>query len=467
MYGVNSGVVLRTQNGGQSWSTIYRNGYEAFPVAISFRSTSQGYVVGKGGLLLSVNSNGGAYSQNPINRTLLPLKSVGGTSETVFAVGGIQRTIEYGAHPDSKAVTLTKVSGQTWVKTETGFDFDAQGYPYFNGYTTSQIKFKTDQFGWRVGYRIMSITKDGGNTWQSLFGNSDPRGHAHFFENAYFKTDNTGFVLINYYEDYGGSLSSFSGTTRTAIDIAYKDPNDTYTTGMLDLQFIDDNTGFITTSNGKLIKTTDGGTSWSVHLVQANTALNRCYFLTAQVGWVVGENGLIMKTTNGGQSWTTQNSGSTASWKGIYFLSEQEGYLVGSGGSLVKTSDGGNSWVRIETNTYNALNDITFTTRDKGYIVGDYGTILAFDPTLLPECKATSAAVNVSISSGTLCESAASGAWNNVATWSCGHVPMVCDQIIVNTGHIVTLNQSVQVRGIEIRQNGQLSTQGSNVMIQN
>jgi photosystem II stability/assembly factor-like uncharacterized protein len=466
MYGVNSGVILKTQNGGQSWTTTYRNGYNAFPVAISFRSSSQGYVVGRGGLMLSVNSSGSAYSQNPINRTLLPLKSVGGTSEIVFAVGGIQRTIEYGAHPDSKAVTLTQVSGQTWVKTETGFDFDAQGYPHFNGYTISQIRFKTDQFGWKVGYRIMSITKDGGNTWQSIFGNSDPRGHAYFFEKAYFQSDSTGFLLMKYNESNPATLFSFSGTTRTSIDIPYKDPSDPYTTRMLDLQFIDDNTGFITTSNGKLIKTTDGGTSWSVQLVKANTALNRCYFVTAQTGWVVGANGLMMKTINGGQSWITQNTGSTATWNGSYFLSAQEGYVVGTQGTLAKTSDGGNSWVSIVTNTRNTLNDLTFTTRDKGYIVGESGTILAFNPTLLPNCKATSAAVEVSISPGTLCETAASGAWDNLATWRCGHIPLVCDQVAINPGHVVTLSQSVLVRGIEVRQNGQLSMQGGNVLIQ-
>ena len=118
------------------------------------------------------------------------------------------------------------------------------------------------------------------------------------------------------------------------------------------------------------------------------------------------------------------------------------------------------------TNTRNALNDITFITRDQGYIVGDAGTILAFNPTLLPECKTTSAAVNVDVSSGTLCESATSGAWNNVATWSCGHVPLTCDQVAINPGHVVTLSQSVQVRGVEIRQNGQLAVQGGNVLIQ-
>ena len=51
------------------------------------------------------------------------------------------------------------------------------------------------------------------------------------------------------------------------------------------------------------------------------------------------------------------------------------------------------------------------------------------------------------------------------ATWSCGHVPLTCDQVAINPGHVVTLTESVQVRGIEIRQNGQLAMQAGNGLL--
>ncbi|MPR36107.1 YCF48-related protein [Salmonirosea aquatica] len=465
-YGVNSGAIFKTEDGGQTWSLIFDNQYFIYPRAISLTSPTEGTVVGAGGFLGKLSGSPTTVSL-PSERTFLPLTSVGGTSDSVFAVGGFPRIIEEGTHPDSKAVLLSKVTGQSWVKNETGFGRSPiGGYPFNNGYTIRQIKFKNDQLGWKVGLGALYSTTDGGTTWKYLFPTDLPPPTSLIIEKAYFKTDTTGFFIARYPAYDGAGLFRFSGKTRTGIPINFKDPSDPSTTGMLDLQFINDQVGFITTSNGKLIKTTDGGTSWSVHVVQANTALNRCYFVTAQTGWVVGENGLILKTINGGQSWTTQNSGLAVSWNGIYFLSAQEGYLVGSQGTLIKTSDGGNSWVRIETNTHNTLNDITFTTRDKGYIVGDYGTILSFNPTLLPDCKATSEAVYVNVSSGTLCQTTTTGTWNNVATWSCGHVPLACDQVAINPGHVVTLTESVQVHGIEIRQDGQLLMQGGNVLIQ-
>jgi photosystem II stability/assembly factor-like uncharacterized protein len=453
--GITGGVVFKSQDGGISWNPVYVNNFDVKPSAISFSSSLQGALVGSGGFYLSTTAN-----VTP-NRTYLPLKSVGGTAQRIIAVGGRFKPYDTGAHPDSKAVTVTSSTGEIWTKSETG---SGSG----SGITLSQVKFKNSQFGWRVGYFTLSTTHDGGSTWQSLIPSGPPSPFNYVVEKAYFTGDTTGFCLLrNASENSAAGLVAFSGSTRTTLPVSYKDPGDPSNTGMLDLQFINDRTGFITTSNGKLIKTIDGGATWSVHLVMANTPLNRCYFATAQIGWVVSNNGLIMKTINGGQSWVNQTSGQTATWNGIHFLSTQEGYVAGTNGTLIKTSDGGSSWVTVVTNTHQNLNDITFTASNKGFIVGDYGTILAFNPTLLPSCVTTSAEVNVSVTSGTICETTKSGSWNTLDTWNCGHIPRVCDQIVVNPGHIVTLSQSVQVKGIEIRQNGQLSTQGSNMMIQN
>ena len=457
-YGVNSAGIFQTKDGGNTWTLIYDNQFNVDPKAISFAGSSRGAIVGSGGLYINATI--------PVapTRTYLPLKSVGGTAQKVMAVGGKFKSYEAGAHPDSKAVTVTSPTGDAWTKTETGYSGNGGG----GGYTLSQIKFKNSQFGWRVGYFTLSTTHDGGDTWQSVLAPGPPTSFNYIIEKAYFTGDTTGFCLLRTAtENSATGLVAFSGATFTAPPVTYKDAGDPANTGMIDLQFIDNRTGFITTSNGKLIKTTNGGTSWSVQLVRANTRLNRCFFVTAQIGWVVGENGLILKTTNGGQNWTTQTSGQLVSWNGIHFLSAQEGYIAGNNGVLIKTSDGGSSWITVVTNTRQNLNDITFTTPDKGFVVGDFGTILAFNPTLLPTCKATSAPVNITVTSGTVCETAASGTWTNLSTWSCGHIPMVCDQIVVNPGHVVTLSQSVQVRGIEIRQNGQLSVQGGNVLLQN
>ncbi len=451
-------VIFKTQNGGQTWTDIYDNILRADPYAISFINASQALAVGNGGLMLDVS--GTVSLRNPQNRSFLPLKTVGGNASRVFAAGGTIRFVLSGGSffgSDPRTVSLQSTLGQDWVKTES--TINPSYSQVIGGDPFDQIKFKSEQFGWRVRYRDISVTKDGGVTWQGL-AKYGPGLFQFVIEKAYLQTDSTGWALAAYPSNYPHQLGliSFSGSSATPLGAPYN-------TGLLDLQFIDDHTGFITTSNGKLIKTTDGGNSWSVQLVKANTALTRVFFVTAQMGWVIGKNGLVLKTTDGGSNWTEQTTGTTNDLNGICFLSAQEGYVVGGNGTLLKTANGGITWVNIETNTNNALNDIIFVTRDKGYAVGESGTILSFNPTLLPDCKTISAAVNVSQNIGAVCESAGSGPWNDAATWSCGHVPLSCDQVVV--GHVVTLRQSVQVRGVEIRQNGQLAVQGGNVRLEN
>ncbi len=41
--------------------------------------------------------------------------------------------------------------------------------------------------------------------------------------------------------------------------------------------------------------------------------------------------------------------------------------------------------------------------------------------------------------------------WNKAPTWTCGCVPLACDQVIIDVGHTVTLAQAVHVSGLEVR----------------
>ncbi|GAB2769016.1 hypothetical protein GCM10027275_09600 [Rhabdobacter roseus] len=453
--GVNGGAVFRTSDGGQTWSMDYDNPYETYPLSISFRNSSTGLVVGRGGLMVNVYSAGGIYN-NYFTRTYQNLNSVAGVGNYLLAVGGTARDTENGPHPDSRAVTLTSTSaGQSWTKQEN-----------MNAYTLYQVKFKNNQFGWRVGYGVLSRTTDGGATWNDFYGNTMPQAKRFIISKAYFQTETTGWYLLRNTSFGPASLYRFSGTSQTLENVPYKDANDPYETTLLDLQFVNDNVGFVTTSNGKLIKTTNGGTTWTVHLVKANHRLSSCFFVSEQVGWVLGENGLVLKTTNGGQSWTEQPTGFAVSLNGLNFLSEQVGYVVGGGGTLLKTTNGGTSWSRITTGTFNTLNDINFSTPGQAWIVGEWGTVLKFDAAQ-SSCTSTSLAVNVTVTPGGVCESVASGAWGNAATWGCGRVPLVCDQVIISPNHVVSLSDVAQVRGVEIRQNGQLSLQGGNLLVDN
>ena len=55
------------------------------------------------------------------------------------------------------------------------------------------------------------------------------------------------------------------------------------------------------------------------------------------------------------------------------------------------------------------------------------------------------------------CESALSGQWQNSATWNCGRIPTVCDDVVIKNGHIVTLDGiDSHVKNFMMENNSQL-----------
>jgi hypothetical protein len=47
--------------------------------------------------------------------------------------------------------------------------------------------------------------------------------------------------------------------------------------------------------------------------------------------------------------------------------------------------------------------------------------------------------------SATICASIASGNWSAAATWSCGHVPLSIDDVVIASGHMVTLDTDAAI----------------------
>ena len=74
---------------------------------------------------------------------------------------------------------------------------------------------------------------------------------------------------------------------------------------MLDVCFTDENIGTVVGSTywflgNTILRTTDGGISWSSQISGTNLHLYNVFFTDANNGWAVGINGTILRTTNGG-----------------------------------------------------------------------------------------------------------------------------------------------------------------------
>jgi len=75
------------------------------------------------------------------------------------------------------------------------------------------------------------------------------------------------------------------------------------------------------------------------------------YFSDESNGWAVGYNGTLMKTTDGGKTWsgTRVDSGD---FRAVQFLDGNRGWLAGRDGAFYRTYDGGDSWERVVSTGY-------------------------------------------------------------------------------------------------------------------
>lgn len=160
------------------------------------------------------------------------------------------------------------------------------------------------------------------------------------------------------------------------------------------ISFINTNTGWITATNSSdnttLLKTTNMGVNWNVVGPTINGIyINDIKFINEQTGWACGggtegNRAKILKTTNGGQSWTVQtfmnaNMFNSMSWP-IYYstnFSTYWGYICGENGLVYVSYDLGDTWIQQITPNLNNLYGIYFTDPKVGWAVGNNADVIS------------------------------------------------------------------------------------------
>jgi photosystem II stability/assembly factor-like uncharacterized protein len=149
-----------------------------------------------------------------------------------------------------------------------------------------------------------------------------------------------------------------------------------------DIWFLDDRTGWAVNSDGHILKTDDGGDTWTVQARFKDSTYLRCIgFANARVGWagtLSGESRLY-RTDNGGRTWepvTNLPGPVPRRICGLSVVDENTVYASGTNypaetAAILKTVDGGIHWSVIDMSRHAALLvDIQFTSRDEGWVVG-------------------------------------------------------------------------------------------------
>ncbi len=176
------------------------------------------------------------------------------------------------------------------------------------------------------------LTTDGGKTW-----NARPAGTS-FNLNDVDIVSPTFAVAV-------GQAGRFSYTTGDLQNWTAK----IVTTGTFhSVAFRDEQTGMMVGDGGKIMKTTDGGATWTQQPSTTSESLRRVQFVTDSLALVAGLNGTILRSLDGGETWKPLNDPSgllnTSAYKinyiGLHAFSENDYYLVGH-----RVSDGNGAYV--------------------------------------------------------------------------------------------------------------------------
>ena len=101
---------------------------------------------------------------------------------------------------------------------------------------------------------------------------------------------------------------------------------------------------------GHILRSTDGK-RWSQVESPVSVMLNRVTFVNDQIGWIGGHDATILKTIDGGQSWTLLNYQPELEQAvyDLHFFDADNGLAVGAYDLFWRTEDGGASWSPVDS----------------------------------------------------------------------------------------------------------------------
>ncbi|MFH1195794.1 MAG: YCF48-related protein [bacterium] len=169
-------------------------------------------------------------------------------------------------------------------------------------------------------------------TWEKL----SPYPGANQVIDIYFYNSDLGFVGAA-----NGSIlrTSDGGATWTEIYCGHLD-------GVHSVYFTNETTGYACGYHKMILKTTDGGLTWSDLAYSADVfkGYESIVFSDANTGWVAGDEGVVLKTTNAGVTWTAVTSPFSGTIQKLLYLGSNKLIAVGNVSNNWKSTDGGVTW---------------------------------------------------------------------------------------------------------------------------
>jgi len=147
--------------------------------------------------------------------------------------------------------------------------------------------------------------------------------------------------------------------------------------GIADIDFIDNNNGFIIDYQGRILKTENSGIDWNlIHIT--NYELLDIQFITEQRGYVLAkiqneQSFFLLKTSDSGESFQETPIPNGSDLRKIYITSNNIGFVLGN--HILKTVDNGSNWTELNLD-FNVWRDIIEKSNGELYTCGLNGTFI-------------------------------------------------------------------------------------------
>ena len=174
----------------------------------------------------------------------------------------------------------------------------------------------------------------------------------------------------DYSWDHGWAVQA-KGTILKTTDggDTWSEETQSYSTALWGIDFVNEDLGFVCGSDGKILKTEDGGVTWSVALSNGGYFFQKIKFKDSMNGVVVGIPN--MYTNDGGETWNFSTGASSAYW-GLDHAGGGTYYGVEAwSGAVGKTTDNGETWSDSHFSGFGLTASVDFYNLSYGIVTGD------------------------------------------------------------------------------------------------